>query len=78
MESYQKEDYPPTRVRPLPVSVIQALGTAAQGTTPRNIVISYLTWVAFFFLLLPGEYCRGGTDTAHHPFRLKDVQLFIG
>ena len=30
-----------------------------------------------FFLLRPGEYCRGGTDTAQHPFRIKDVKLII-
>ena len=65
-------------MRPLPVSVIQALDTSAQGTTARKIAISDLTWVAFFFLLHPGEYCKGGTDTAQNPFRLKDVQLFIG
>ena len=65
-------------MRTLPVSVIQALETAAQGTTPRNIAISNLTWVAFFFLLRPGKYCKGGTETDRHPFRIKYVQLFSG
>ena len=78
MASYQKEDSPPTRVRPLPVSVIQALDTSAQGTTKRNITIRNLTWVAFFFLLCPGKYCKGSIDTTQHPFRIKDVQFFIG
>ena len=53
------------------------MDTAAQGTTARNIAISNLTWVAFFFLLWPGKQCKGGNDTAQHPFRLKDVQFFI-
>ena len=75
--SYQKENSPPKIVRPFPVIIIQSLDTAIQGTTPRNIDISYLTWVAFFLLLLPGKYCKGGTDTAQHPFRLKYVQFFI-
>ena len=77
MASYQKEDSPPARVRPLPLIVIQSLETAAQVTTPRNIAIIHLTWVAFLFLLRPGEYCRGNTNTSQHPFRLKDVQFFI-
>ena len=77
LASYHKEDSSPTIVRPLHVRVIQALDTAAQVTTPRNIAISNLTWVAFFFLLWPGEYYKGGTNTAQHPFRLKDVQFFI-
>ena len=78
MASYQKGDYPPTRLRSLPVRVIQALDIVTHGTTSINIASSDLTWVAFFFLLRPGEYCKGGTDTAQRPFRLKYVQLFIG
>ena len=78
MASYQKGDSPPTRVRYLPVRVIQALDIVTHGTTSINIAISDLTWVSFFFLLRPGEYCKGGTDTAQHPFRLKDVLFFIG
>ena len=78
LASYRKEDSPPTRVRLLPVSVIQALCTASQVTTTRNISISNISWVAFFFLLGPGRYCKGGTDTSQHPFRIKDVQFFIG
>ena len=78
LASYQKEDSPSTRVRPLPVRVIQALDTSAQGTTSRNITISDLTWVAFFLLLRTGKYCKGGTNTAQHPFSLKDILFFIG
>ena len=55
LASYQKEDSPPTIVRPLLVSIIQAVDTASQGTTQRNISISNLTCVAFFFLLRPGD-----------------------
>ena len=76
--SYQKEGSCPTRVRPLPVRFIQALDTTAQGTTSRNIVISNLTRVAFFFLLRTGKYGKGDTNTAQHPFRIKDFQVFIG
>ena len=64
-------------MQPLPVIIIQGLDTAAQGTTPRNIAIRNLTWVAFFLLLRPGEYFKGSTNTAQHPFRLKDVQFSI-
>ena len=78
LASYQKEDSTLTRVQSLPVIVIQALDTYGQETTARNIAISNLTWVAFFVLLRPGEYCKGGTNTDQHPFRLKDVQFIIG
>ena len=77
LASYQKEDSPSTRSRTLPLRAIQALDTNAQGTTSRNIAISNLTWVTFFFLLRPGKYCKGGTDITQHPFSLKDIQLFV-
>ena len=32
--------------------------------------------LAFFFLLRPGEYTASASDTT--PFRLTDVQLFVG
>ena len=54
MTSYQKEYSPPTRVYPLPVSIIQASGYAAQGITAKNIAIRDLDSVAFFFLLRLG------------------------
>ena len=78
LASYYKKDSPPTRVCPLTVNFIQALGTSAQGTTARNIAISDVTWVAFFFLIRPVKYCKVRTYTSHHPFRLRDVQFFIG
>ena len=65
-------------MRSLNFIVIQALDNATQGSTPRNITISNLTWFAFFLILWPGKYCKGSTDTAQQPFRLKDVQFFIG
>ena len=55
LASYQREDSTPRGARPLPVSIIQALDIADQGTTATDIAISDLTWVAFFFLLFPGE-----------------------
>ena len=54
------------------------MDTAAQGTTARKIAISDITWVALFFLLHPGGYFKGSTDTSQHPFRLKDIQFTIG
>ena len=78
MASYQNKDSPPTREHPLPISIIQALDTASQETTARNIAISDFNSVTFFSLLRPGEYCKGSTGTVQNPFRIKDVQLFIG
>jgi hypothetical protein len=35
-----------------------------------------MAWIAFFFLLRPGEYTAPSEDT--HPFRLEDVRLWAG
>ena len=32
---------------------------------------------AALFLLRPGEYCAGGTDTVSTPFNLRDIQFFV-
>ena len=74
---YVKLESPPTQVCTLPINIIQYLDTTSQGTTPRQISISNLTWIEFFFLLCLGEYFCRGTDTSHHPFRLKDFQFFM-
>ena len=41
-----------------------------------NIAIAQMIGIAFYFLLRPGEYTATASDTT--PFRLQDVQLFLG
>ena len=45
---------------------------------PQKHATRNLTHIAFFLMLRPGEYCREGTDKKQHPFRLRNVPLFIG
>jgi hypothetical protein len=40
-----------------------------------SLTVSELSYMAFFWLLRPGEYCSGMTS---HPSGLCDLQLFIG
>ena len=54
------------------------MDNATQGRTPRNITIINLTWVTYFFLLRQDVNCKDSIDTTQQPFRLKDVQFFIG
>ena len=70
LTTYAKQKPPQTRVRPIPVSVLQELNYAYQGGTAYQQAISNLAWIAYLFLLSPGDYCRGGADTAHHFFLL--------
>ena len=67
LAAYKREYPPPTRVRPLPISVLHTLETAAQGGTNRQQAIANPTWITFFSLLRLGEYCQGGINTVYTP-----------
>jgi hypothetical protein len=74
LRSYSKEDPPPTRVKPLPVSVItQTLMVAYATPYPGNHAIGDMISLAFFFLLRPGEYTISPAEST--PFRFCDVSL---
>jgi hypothetical protein len=77
LAAYTKEDPPPNRVKPVPVSVIQHVAYAAHAFhKDGNLAIANMISLAFFFLLRPGEYTGTTSDTS--PFRFCDVQLFVG
>jgi len=40
-----------------------------------SLAVADLSYIAYFWLLRPGEYC---SSSESHPFRLCDTQLFIG
>ena len=66
----------PLQVKPIPITVIRNIATSA---TPDFVTSTFqaasdMIIMAFFFLLRPGEY----TDNDGDPFRLENVQLFIG
>jgi integrase len=74
---YGKQDPPPDRVKPIPVDVIRhIMATALIANSVDNLAIADMIALALFFLLRPGEYT--GTKSETSPFRLCDVQLFIG
>ena len=75
--TYVKVDPPPSRVCALPVNIIHALGTTCGPIFSCQQVIDDIIWLASVFLLQPGEYYIGVTDTNQYPFGIRDVQLFI-
>jgi len=70
LRSYAKEDPPPNRVKPVPISVLRHIFAISACTLCAHSAC------AFFFLLRPGEYTHSSQDSV--PFELKDVQLFQG
>lgn len=45
---------------------------------PCNHAVGKLCIMAFFFLLCPREYCKGGHDARSAPFHLRDIDFFQG
>lgn len=78
LQAYTRSDSPPSRVKPVPVRLLFAVTTLAfhpTTGTPASQATADMAIIAFFFLLRPGEYTGGRSP---NPFRLQDVQIFIG
>lgn len=73
---YAKQDPPPTRVKPVPVQLVQALLRNAHLTTDEYFrATADMTCIGFYFLMRPGEHTFTRQNT---PFHLRDVRLWIG
>ena len=74
---YSKQDPPPNRVKPIPVPILMnIMATAVASADAVNVAIANMIALAFFYLFRPGEYTGTRSDTT--PFRLCDIQLFVG
>lgn len=75
LKGYEKDDPPPGRVKPIPLPILhQAAAIASAANDETSLALSDMMWLAFFFLLRPGEYTQPATDS--HPFRLSDIRLW--
>lgn len=77
LAAYKREDPPPRRMKPIPISIIcHIIGIATAAGRPSTSAIAEMVVLVFFFLLWSGGYTSGSSDST--PFILTDVQLFIG
>ena len=76
LRSYMKEDPPPTRVKPLPIPILMHCYMSLRHGTEKEQLIADLIFMAFYYLLRPGESCAGGTDAPTTYFRYKDATLY--
>ena len=77
--AWKKQDPPPNRVKPIPISVIRRISIIAQHLDSSSTLLraaADMIIIAFFYLLRPGEYTDSPSDTV--PFTFEDVQLSIG
>jgi len=77
LKSYKKDDSPPSRVEPVPITIILYILHRAYGSkrVADSQAVADVITIAFFFLLRPGEYT--GTTTDDAAFSLADVTLFL-
>lgn len=75
--SFEKQDPAPSRVKPIPLQLVQHVVTTAYEPGQACEAIKStadMVCIAFFYLLRPGEYTYTKNNT---PFRLQDVHLYI-
>ena len=77
LSCYEKEDPPPTWVRPVSITLLLDMHQQALRRSDAATHSAELALVDFFFLLQPGEYCQGDVDSRSAPFRLRDVLFFV-
>jgi hypothetical protein len=74
--AYKKDESPPKRVKPAPIIIIIFIIYKAFGDTrSEEEAIADMIFIAFLFLLRPGEYT--GTLSNDVTFKLQDVDLYI-
>ena len=74
--AWKKEDDPPSRVEPIPMSILLRAMELCSNSARDQATMDCI-WMAFYYLLRPGEYANASGD-AKHPFRLQDVGLKVG
>lgn len=77
--AWKKEDPPSNRVKPIPIKVLRRIAFII-STLDETAAVLHATadmiFMAFFYLLRPGEYTDAPSDTV--PFTFQDVILSIG
>ena len=78
-QSWTHLDDPPSRVKPLPVSLLtQVVTLAHQDGGPLALAAAECLIFGFYFLLRPGEYLGVPNDALDHTFRLRNIGLWVG
>ena len=73
LRSYEREDPAPERVKPIPTSVLHHLFNRCSRGDAKQQCVADLIWIAFYFLMRPGEYCCAGRNNTSEAFRLRNV-----
>ena len=62
--AYANEDPAPNRVKPMPIQVLHRSQQLIDAQpTALDCCVADMQWIAFFYLLRPGEYCKSNENT---------------
>ena len=73
--AWTKMDPAPRRVKPLPLPILHHAAQHAAPTNPTQIAIVDMAWIAVFYLLRPGEYCKSADNA---PLTAGSIKMLIG
>ena len=78
--SWARVDPPPSRVKPLPMSLLTHVVTLARcENTPASLAAASILTMGYFFLLRPGEYLgKPRRELSDDLFRLQDLSMWVG
>ena len=77
--SWAPADPPPSRVKPLPITLLRQVHTLArQAGCPHARAEAATLAIGVFFLLRPGEYVGRPNDTTDSLFRFRDLAMWVG
>ena len=78
LAKYRKEDPSPMHNQPVPLTLLLHLHNISRHGSRLQQAIANLTFITFLFLLRPGNYYKGRTDTQSTPFRLLYITFSVG
>ncbi|KAI2502175.1 hypothetical protein MHU86_12311 [Fragilaria crotonensis] len=80
LQAWKRADPPPTRVKPVPLSLVRQAHTLSSAAPPDSGLAAAgdCLLLAYYFLLRPGEYSGHPRTTEDDLFRLQDVGVMIG
>ena len=71
---YKREDPLLYRVHPLQIYILHTFNNTTQGRTKLQQAVTHITWIVLLFLLRPGKYWKGETETLSTLFQLREIQ----
>ena len=78
LRNYRLTDPAPARIKPIPVPILIAATVSTQHLSLATQSAGDMICIGLYYLCRPGEYAVSSEASLSTPFRLADVELFVG